>query len=913
MKPKLTINTLVKSNLKHRKKQYALMFFGILLSMIFSSTVLFFVSSMNVSVDEYRKNNFGNFSEMYYDKYVSDEFFEKAVENGALSRYSYAHILGKIYSEKNGREADLNVAYLDEKCKDMYFVSLLEGEYPTKEGEIALEEATLLQINPDLKVGDRFKVFMRGQNDTSLLERYEEKTFTLSGVLKNKKSNFFINKHKETDTFMPVPSAFVTDSSIALPGSKELKLAYVDVNGKGNLWYSYLRDRGSLNEDSPIYDSVFKLDTDEYTDKFTNTNTYSLMRMGLVFSLVLLFASSIAIFNSVNSNIAERKKQIGMFRTVGATKRQIRKIFGREAVVISLICAPISTVVSYFAVKLISKLFGEEFVFVLKFSVLLLSVVFGVLCVMLASAIPLLTASKISPVQSIRNIENTRKMKTKIKKSKTEFNVSALLSKRNQVFNRSKQAVVSVFLIVSITFSCYVFSFVKAKTHLFETILLPDYQVINRDESYKMYNLRTVYGFTENNRQDVLNIPQIADVSGAKHCYALIEHDGSSEYFKVFNMFNPNSESENEEQAKEEAKANCKTDSELFGIFVVSCDTDVIKSLEPIKGKIDIEALNSGKKAILLAPEKVAFLHEEYKGGYSEGLEYDENISAENNYIATAERDLEVGDKFTLDVLYADVTDNKSGRQDVVQYDDNLEIENIELFKNEVEIGAIIKKFPSFRQISTMKYSNMFLLTTHEGLKKLCGDVGYYNLSANLKDSEREKFSEQTDKDVLTKLSLITQNLPGYSEQYSYFAERTDAETELKSLFLVALSSMILLMAGSMSIINNSLTARIRENKREIGTLRAVGATQKDLTMSYVRQLLSMFGWGTGLGFGIFFAIYLGVRIYCKVNKYDMLVSLSVWPAIAAVVILFAVCSFNLYLKIKKETKNSIIDNIREL
>lgn len=46
------------------------------------------------------------------------------------------------------------------------------------------------------------------------------------------------------------------------------------------------------------------------------------------------------------------------------------------------------------------------------------------------------------------------------------------------------------------------------------------------------------------------------------------------------------------------------------------------------------------------------------------------------------------------------------------------------------------------------------------------------------------------------------------------------------------------------SIVNNSLTAQIRENKKMIGTMRAVGASIIELTQSYIRQLFSMFAWG---------------------------------------------------------------------
>ena len=65
-----------------------------------------------------------------------------------------------------------------------------------------------------------------------------------------------------------------------------------------------------------------------------------------VFAAVLALISCIGIINSFSSNLAERRKQIGMMRAVGATRRQIIRIYGREALVISLICAPASILLS---------------------------------------------------------------------------------------------------------------------------------------------------------------------------------------------------------------------------------------------------------------------------------------------------------------------------------------------------------------------------------------------------------------------------------------------------------------------------------------------------------------------------------------------------------------------------------------
>ena len=67
----------------------------------------------------------------------------------------------------------------------------------------------------------------------------------------------------------------------------------------------------------------------------------------------LLFASGMGIVNAFAANLAERSVQIGMMRAVGATRRQIRRIFGREALLLALLCAPAAIALSCLAVALL--------------------------------------------------------------------------------------------------------------------------------------------------------------------------------------------------------------------------------------------------------------------------------------------------------------------------------------------------------------------------------------------------------------------------------------------------------------------------------------------------------------------------------------------------------------------------------
>ena len=75
-----------------------------------------------------------------------------------------------------------------------------------------------------------------------------------------------------------------------------------------------------------------------------------------------------------------------------------------------------------------------------------------------------------------------------------------------------------------------------------------------------------------------------------------------------------------------------------------------------------------------------------------------------------------------------------------------------------------------------------------------------------------------------------------------------------------------------------------------------------------------MFGWGFGFGFGIYTAGWLALYIAIKFFEVPMKVySFSVFECLLMCAVLFGICAFNLYFKIKKEMKHSIVENIREL
>lgn len=525
MKNKLTVNSIAHSNLKARKKQYAFMIIGIILAMIFSSGILFFASCVSTSRDEMLKNSYGAQDAIFMN--ANEELFKKAKEEGFVTDYGFAHIIGFCYTddENNGT----SVAYLDDKAKALSYISFIEGTYPEKENELP-SKSNIGKAWLECKNSDTTILSLLTQNGSDLMKKPVKKSYKLTGIVTNKRSN--IMNSIVSDNTSTIASAFVKEGTQTELGGKERLFAYFNYD---------LKETGRYND----FDKFLVANgsgSDEWMECGYKNAGYGRSpgdvqeNIGfiIVFVIILLIASCVGIINAFSSNLNDRKKQIGMLRTVGATKRQIITIFGREAFIISLICAPISVLISYFAVKGVAKLMGDAFVFLPNWWVLILCTLFSVACVMLAALVPLGRASRISPIQSIRNIDITRKMKTKHIKTQKSFNVSKLLAGRNITFNRRSHIIVSIIIVITIVFSCFGFSYMNfAKEDYY--FMSYDYQVyINFNNMSEYMNLRkSQAGFTEKDKQKALSIPYVKSVNATRVSSALICTDSFTDYMKT--------------------------------------------------------------------------------------------------------------------------------------------------------------------------------------------------------------------------------------------------------------------------------------------------------------------------------------------------------------------------------------------
>lgn len=138
--------------------------------------------------------------------------------------------------------------------------------------------------------------------------------------------------------------------------------------------------------------------------------TYLRSTLGII-SLIILLTAAIAIINTFLANVAERRREIGLFRALGATKIHIKKLILFEAGIIGLIGSLAGLLISLVSSKIIDKIaieqlasttFKPDSIIQITPDLILFSILFGTLLSTLAAYIPAHQAAGINPVETLK-------------------------------------------------------------------------------------------------------------------------------------------------------------------------------------------------------------------------------------------------------------------------------------------------------------------------------------------------------------------------------------------------------------------------------------------------------------------------------------------------------------------------------
>ena len=489
---KLTIK-----NLKLNKKRTIVTIIGIMLSVALITAVASMYNSCITSLVKYETYEKGDFHVVFYN--VPIEETKTLKNNRKISEVFLTQDVGyaNLENSKNEYKPYAFIKAFTKASLENLSVKLSEGRLPENEdeivipthlktnGRIALNVGDTITLNVGTRVSNGIEL---NQNDEFNKDSQEKiinttsKTYKIVGIIERPASNIE-NYSAPGYTFITL----LNDENIL--GKADAYCKYTKEGSKD--YINVTANILSINEDDFGKFEKGKFDSEEEFNKIANEvskskynyniNSYLIILetdplnnnavggLGTVVIItcgIIVFTSVFCIKNSFDISIAEKTKQYGTLKSVGATKKQIRKNVFFEATILGLIGIPLGLLLGVFASSIlilisnsfIGDMLAKGLKLVLSFSWISYAVAIGlgIITIYLSALRSARKASKISPIESIRN-SNEIKIKSKKIKSpkiiKKLFGIGGEISYKNLKRNKKKYRTT----VISITVSVFVF------------------------------------------------------------------------------------------------------------------------------------------------------------------------------------------------------------------------------------------------------------------------------------------------------------------------------------------------------------------------------------------------------------------------------------------------------------------------
>lgn len=222
-------------------------------------------------------------------------------------------------------------------------------------------------------------------------------------VINNNKNSKIVNSQIESNY-----------NVLALNMNKEKMLSYLGYNSLPTKINIYVGDIDKkeivikkLDEYNEINDKLIYSDTMASSIKIVREFISIISIILILFSVVAIIISSLMVGILTNVRVVERKREIGIFRSLGASKRDVRRLFNLENIFIGLMASIIGFIVICILVNpvnhLIDMYIGIDNIFNINYKVLLLVLLINIFIVKISGSIPSLHASKMDIVDLLYN------------------------------------------------------------------------------------------------------------------------------------------------------------------------------------------------------------------------------------------------------------------------------------------------------------------------------------------------------------------------------------------------------------------------------------------------------------------------------------------------------------------------------
>ena len=457
------LNDLTIKNLKLNKKRTIVTIVGIILS----TALMVGIGLLFSSFQDYMIRKTISYNGKYEAEY-GDVSLDKlnSIDKKDFS-YFYQKPIG--FSKFDSANEYKPYLYISSVNKE-YFneLHLISGRFAENDSELVISNHINTNGGASYKIGDIITLkygerVVEGVNTLANNEYYEEetlnivgeKTYTIVGIVE--RSNF---------------------EDYSASGYSTFTLDMNDKEGTVNVFVMFNNKKKIIKQSEDLakklgYDNAISYNSTLlalYGESTYGNIMKSMITMIVIMLSLVSIGCIVVIYNSFAISVMERKKEFGLLSSIGATKKQLSYTVFFEALIEGIIGIILGICGAYIGIGtvilIINNLIGD--ILVLKLNLvtnivfIIIPVIFMILVIFISALVPSRRAAKVSPIEAIRQNDDIKINKKKIKTGRLInklFGIEGEIALKNIKRNKKKYRVTIVSLFISIvlfiSFSSY--------------------------------------------------------------------------------------------------------------------------------------------------------------------------------------------------------------------------------------------------------------------------------------------------------------------------------------------------------------------------------------------------------------------------------------------------------------------------
>lgn len=457
------LNDLTIKNLKLNKKRTIVTIIGIILS----TALMVGIGLLFSSFQDYMIRETISYNGKYEAEY-GDVSLDKlnSIDKKDFSYFYQKPIGFSKFDSANEYKPYIYISSVDKE----YFneLHLISGRFAEKDSELVISNHINTNGGASYKIGDIITLkygerVVEGVNTLANNEYYEEetlnivgeKTYTIVGIVE--RSNF---------------------EDYSASGYSTFTLDMNDKDGTANVFVMFNNKKKIIKQSEDLAKKLGYNNAISYNSTLLalyGESTYGNIMKSMITMIVIMLSlvsigCIVVIYNSFAISVMERKKEFGLLSSIGATKKQLSYTVFFEALIEGIIGIILGICGAYIGIGtvilIINNLIGD--ILVLKLNLvtnivfIIIPVIFMILVIFISALVPSKRAAKVSPIEAIRQNDDIKINKKKIKTGKLVnklFGIEGEIALKNIKRNKKKYRVTIVSLFISIvlfiSFSSY--------------------------------------------------------------------------------------------------------------------------------------------------------------------------------------------------------------------------------------------------------------------------------------------------------------------------------------------------------------------------------------------------------------------------------------------------------------------------